>query len=437
MVNTRRPMDNKLNSQGITPGNAPGSAPGYTGGQYSIVRVAIGLFLLLYLFLQLPMATTYYSNQGLLHDGKAAFILRVIPNVLSLSDQPQFIMWILLMAMGMCGLLMIGWYDRMAAGALWYLLACFHARNPLIGSMVVPLIGWVLLVHVLLPPSPYGSLSARGRIDSRGIWSMPTEIYAAMWLLLVATYFYFGIDHITNENWLSGDILYRTAAHPNVRPIWMRDIADMLSMGQWRMIARVIIVVELGFAPLALFQRSRALLWSWTLVLHQAILASVVFSRTNVGLLLLHMICFDPSWIRPRPDNQTDMIFYDGSCGLCHNTVRFILAEDMSEEAFRFAPLDGEAFISMLSKEQRAHLPDSLVVKTVDGQVLLRSAGVIYILRRLGGMWVIVADFLSVVPRPVRDMAYNQLAKVRYKLFRRQKDACPLMPPEWRSQFVL
>src|SRR5215468_6604128 len=52
-------------------------------------------------------------------------------------------------------------YHRTAALLLWYLSACLFGRNPLISNPALPFIGWLLLLHTLLPKAPYGSLTAR------------------------------------------------------------------------------------------------------------------------------------------------------------------------------------------------------------------------------------------------------------------------------------
>jgi hypothetical protein len=44
-------------------------------------------------------------------------------------------------------------------------------------------------------------------------------------------------------------------------------------------------------------------------------------------MVMLHFFTFDPAWVKPF-GAETEMIFYDGHCGLCHRAVRFVLAED-------------------------------------------------------------------------------------------------------------
>jgi len=129
-----------------------------------------------------------------------------------------------------------------------------------------------------------------------------------------------------------------------------------------------------------------------------------------------------------------EILFYDGHCGLCHRTVKFLLRHD-GAGAFRFAPLQGETFDRMVPPEQRAGLPDSFVVRTSDGALLVRSNAFMRILRRLGGGWKALASLLAVVPRPLRDAVYDFVARIRYRVFGRREELCPTVPAEWRKRF--
>jgi predicted DCC family thiol-disulfide oxidoreductase YuxK len=137
----------------------------------------------------------------------------------------------------------------------------------------------------------------------------------------------------------------------------------------------------------------------------------------------------------PPVDPSTEMLFYDGHCALCHGAVKFVLRHDRSGSAFRFAPLGGETFQSKVPTSQRAALPDSVVVLTSDGRLLTRSDAFVHILRRLGGGQKALAGVLALVPRPVRDVAYNLIARIRYRVFGRREEVCPLVPPEQRKRF--
>ena len=130
-----------------------------------------------------------------------------------------------------------------------------------------------------------------------------------------------------------------------------------------------------------------------------------------------------------------DIVFYDGACGLCHRLVKFILPRDRLA-VFRFAALDSEVFRSRVSETARAGLPDSVVVLTEDGRVLVRSAATRRILSRLSWWWRAVGAGLGVLPRGLADWGYDLVARWRHRLFKRPEEACPIVPLELRSRFL-
>lgn len=122
---------------------------------------------------------------------------------------------------------------------------------------------------------------------------------------------------------------------------------------------------------------------------------------------------------------RADHVFYDGDCGFCHWSVRW-LAERDDAGCFRYAPLGGATFESLVPVDRRATLPDSLVVHTAGGRVLVESAALLHCLDRLGGAWTMLAAVLHVLPRPLRDRAYAAFAKRRRRLFGQPDEACPI-----------
>lgn len=145
------------------------------------------------------------------------------------------------------------------------------------------------------------------------------------------------------------------------------------------------------------------------------------------------LLAFDPGWIPARRGRGTDALFYDGACGLCHRTVRFVLAEERDAAATDFAPLGSAAFRAALGDVPG--LPDSVVLRASDGATLVRSAAVLRILAGLGGWWRALAALLRPVPRLLLDGLYDAVARVRRRLFRRPATACPVLPPRMRARF--
>lgn len=143
----------------------------------------------------------------------------------------------------------------------------------------------------------------------------------------------------------------------------------------------------------------------------------------------------DPGWIPPRRRAAATRVFYDGACGLCHRFVRFLLAEDLRGRSFRYAPLQGPTFESEFDAKVRASSPDSIVVEDDDGGALVRSAAVLLAMDRLGGLWRALSVLARFVPRAIRDLVYDGVARVRRSLFARPPDACPLVPAHLSRRF--
>jgi predicted DCC family thiol-disulfide oxidoreductase YuxK len=130
-----------------------------------------------------------------------------------------------------------------------------------------------------------------------------------------------------------------------------------------------------------------------------------------------------------------EILFYDGHCGMCHGFVRFMLARDHAR-TFVFAPLQGETFAATVPEAERATLPDSMMVRTADGRLLVRSAASLHVLDTLGGGWRVLATLLRPVPRPILDAAYRAIAAIRHRIGPPPPSVCPLVPPDVRERFA-
>lgn len=134
--------------------------------------------------------------------------------------------------------------------------------------------------------------------------------------------------------------------------------------------------------------------------------------------------------------NKKDHILYDGHCGLCHRWVRFVIPRDPQGTRFAFSPLQGQTFQKNVPQETRDALPDSIIVHRTDGSLLVKSNAVFYILKQLPGTWPALAALATIIPRPIRDFAYDRVAAIRHKLFKKPADTCPIIPPHIRERFL-
>ena len=152
-------------------------------------------------------------------------------------------------------------------------------------------------------------------------------------------------------------------------------------------------------------------------------------------------------WLAPRGYEEVALdhpvLLYDGMCGLCNWMVRFVLRRD-GNDVFRFASLQGELAGRILARHGIKASPLDTVYVAVerhdaaeDGHELLlaRSNAVLFLLEQLGGIWALTARLLRVVPRPVRDWAYDIVARHRYRVFGRY-ETCPVPEERDRERFL-
>jgi predicted DCC family thiol-disulfide oxidoreductase YuxK len=132
------------------------------------------------------------------------------------------------------------------------------------------------------------------------------------------------------------------------------------------------------------------------------------------------------------------LVLYDGLCGLCNRSVNFILHHDR-HEAFMFASMQSDISRQILAKHGNS--PDSLDTlilindfDTAAESVMTRSDAALFVMSELRG-WYRVFDILRVLPKWIRDRAYNLIARNRYGWFGKY-DACPLPDVRYRGRFI-
>lgn len=140
-----------------------------------------------------------------------------------------------------------------------------------------------------------------------------------------------------------------------------------------------------------------------------------------------------PAPLAPADLAAHPVLLFDGVCNLCHGSVRFVLDRDRHAR-FRFAPLQSELGRALLARHGLdPDALDTMVLVDADG-AHARSDGFVRLVRGLGAPWSALA-LLAIVPRAIRDTAYDWVARNRYRWFGR-KDACPMPRPEWRERFL-
>lgn len=407
----------------------------WTGGQYSIFRGLFGIYLLVHFMDLLPWGVEMFSSQGVLPDANLSPLISVFPNLFYLVDSPFSITFILILACIASLFFMMGQYDRIAAFFLWLVFAWFLGRNPLILNPAMPYVGWMLVAHLFVPTKPFGAFSARGRIDPNGGWHLPANIYFAAWAILALSYSYSGYTKLLSPSWVNGNAISLVLENPLARDTFLREWLTTFPPIYFKWLTWSVLYIELLFLPLILIRKLRPILWMLMLIIQLGFLLFLNFADLTIGMLLFHLLTFNPGWLRIKPSSSIETLYYDGNCGLCHSTIRFLLAEDKLVN-FNFSPLQGSKFLSIKDKLPLESIPDSIVLITNSGKALTHSSAIIYLLHKLGGLWILLGCLLWLIPRAIRDIGYTCIGMIRHKLFKAPKDLCPIIDEELRSRFT-
>jgi len=140
-----------------------------------------------------------------------------------------------------------------------------------------------------------------------------------------------------------------------------------------------------------------------------------------------------------HPIMSHPILLYDGVCRLCNRFVQFILRRDRGA-VFRFASLQSAFAAAILARHGANPSNLDTVYVVVEHELpseylLCRSHAVIFVLKQLPGACQPLALLLRLVPKFLRDAAYNLVARNRYRIFGRS-EVCALPSEQDRSRFL-
>lgn len=129
---------------------------------------------------------------------------------------------------------------------------------------------------------------------------------------------------------------------------------------------------------------------------------------------------------------MNNIILFDGDCNFCDKSVQFIIKNDI-KSVFKFTSLQSDIGQELITKYNIPKDTDSVVL-IQDDTYYIKSSAALRICKELKSFWKIFYIFL-IVPKPIRDIFYNILAKNRYKLFGK-RDSCMIPTKEQRERFL-
>lgn len=127
------------------------------------------------------------------------------------------------------------------------------------------------------------------------------------------------------------------------------------------------------------------------------------------------------------------VIFFDGVCNLCNSSVRFVLRNN-SNQSIKFATVQSELGKRTLTANNMSVDTFDSMLYLEDGKVYLKSTAALKIASQLSFPWKLLQIFY-LIPRPIRDWFYEQVAKNRYQWFGRQ-EMCLVPTDEIKDRFI-
>lgn len=124
------------------------------------------------------------------------------------------------------------------------------------------------------------------------------------------------------------------------------------------------------------------------------------------------------------------ILFFDGECGLCDASVNWFLTRDR-RQILSFAPLQGKTAAKYLPSEAIESL-ESVVLFDKQG-LHRRSSAIVRALGYLGGHYRLYSWLLWLIPKPIREVGYRVVARLRYRIFGK-RESCRMPTQEERGR---
>lgn len=127
------------------------------------------------------------------------------------------------------------------------------------------------------------------------------------------------------------------------------------------------------------------------------------------------------------------VIFFDGVCNYCNAMTNFVIRQD-KKKIFKFAALQSNAGQQVLKEWKLSPEEFDSFLMLDKGKLYSKSTAALRVANKLPWYWK-WSQLFWILPKFIRDGAYNIIARNRYKWFGK-KDQCMIPTPEVRERFL-
>jgi len=241
---------------------------------FEYFRIIFGIYLIYHFAELIPYASEVFGDD-IPYDTTLSPLHGFFPNIIGVVDATVFL-WMLLLA---AALYTLGIAYQVMAVFLWYGWACLFNRNILIANPGLPYVGWMLLLSAFVKEN-----------------RLPRDYHLLCWFMMASGYTVSGIHKLWSPSWLDGTALYHVLNSPLARDNIIRD--TLLMFPEFlRLMTWFSLFLEISFLPLGLFIRTRFIYWITYVMFHLGIIVLINFTDLTLGVLMIHLITFEPWWL--------------------------------------------------------------------------------------------------------------------------------------------
>ena len=118
-------------------------------------------------------------------------------------------------------------------------------------------------------------------------------------------------------------------------------------------------------------------------------------------------------------DINRDFLFLDGDCGLCHRLAIFIDKRMKKSANIGYRPNSSDDAKRVIASMPSSYIKSDTVYLIRNGKPYMKSSAAIRCLLYMKWHYRVLYPFCWIVPLPLRNIAYNIVARFRHKIFKR------------------
>lgn len=263
----------------------------------AILRLALGLYLAFFGILMIPYALEVYGTNGLVYSLEESIVYN--PLLFFMHIRSDFVLYsVLALQILLAIIFALGIHHKVMAVLLWLSHVYFFNLNPYANSPEYSYIGWLLLAFLLIPLGLPLSLSKK--TDD---WRMPKFLRDGAWIVLGVSYTNSGVLKALSPGWIEGTALVKVGLDEVNSYGWTNYIANSfphIFMGlNW-----FVLLVELLAILFVWKSTSRKWFWICSVFMHIGVLLTMKLAQVSLGMLIFHLLLFDPAWLPQRQSEK-------------------------------------------------------------------------------------------------------------------------------------